>query len=85
MSKAITLFLIVALLLSSTLSYDARPIKTIPKAATSAPTTTTTIVTKSENKDDVDETCEGVRKEECLTRRTLAAHLDYIYTQDKNP
>ncbi|GKA10902.1 hypothetical protein Tco_0690335 [Tanacetum coccineum] len=49
MSKAITLILIVALLLSSTLSCDARSITTIPKAATSAPTTIT-VVTKSENK-----------------------------------
>ncbi|XP_011074337.1 phytosulfokines [Sesamum indicum] len=24
--------------------------------------------------------CEGVGKEECLMRRTLAAHIDYIYT-----
>ncbi|GJT67972.1 hypothetical protein Tco_1019452 [Tanacetum coccineum] len=62
MSKAITLILIVALLLSSTLSCDARSITTIPKAATSAPTTIT-VVTKSENKDDVDESCEGLSHE----------------------
>ncbi|XP_020580701.1 phytosulfokines-like [Phalaenopsis equestris] len=25
--------------------------------------------------------CDGVGEEECLMRRTLAAHIDYIYTQ----
>ena len=28
-------------------------------------------------------TCEGIETEECLKRRTLAAHLDYIYTGDE--
>jgi hypothetical protein len=32
-----------------------------------------------------EENCEGVGKEECLERRTLAAHLDYIYTQKHKP
>ncbi|KAI9127665.1 hypothetical protein K1719_000658 [Acacia pycnantha] len=35
---------------------------------------------------NVEESCEGnIGEEECLMRRTLAAHLDYIYTQKKNP
>ncbi|KAF3434500.1 hypothetical protein FNV43_RR21585 [Rhamnella rubrinervis] len=29
----------------------------------------------------VEESCEGVGEEECLMRRTLTAHIDYIYTQ----
>ncbi|URD71947.1 Phytosulfokine precursor protein (PSK) [Musa troglodytarum] len=29
----------------------------------------------------MDEGCRGVGVEECLMRRTLAAHTDYIYTQ----
>ncbi|KAK3030235.1 hypothetical protein RJ639_038358 [Escallonia herrerae] len=30
--------------------------------------------------------CEGVEKtEECLVRKTLEAHVDYIYTQDHPP
>ncbi|PQQ02433.1 phytosulfokines-like [Prunus yedoensis var. nudiflora] len=33
----------------------------------------------------VEESCEGVGEEECLMRRTLAAHVDYIYTQKHNP
>ncbi|KAK9066984.1 hypothetical protein SSX86_014308 [Deinandra increscens subsp. villosa] len=81
MSRAIPIFLILALLLSSTLSYAARSIVALPKTDTS----TTNLVTKSENKDDVEESCEGVGKEECLMRRILVAHLDYIYTQEKNP
>ncbi|KAJ7958285.1 Phytosulfokines 3 [Quillaja saponaria] len=33
-----------------------------------------------------DESCEGVKEpEECLMRRTLAAHVDYIYTQKHEP
>ncbi|MFS7973663.1 putative phytosulfokine [Helianthus anomalus] len=35
--------------------------------------------------DDVEESCEGLGKEECLTRRILVAHPGYIYTQEKNP
>ncbi|KAH7567552.1 hypothetical protein ACOSP7_010493 [Xanthoceras sorbifolium] len=31
------------------------------------------------------ESCDGVGKEECLMRRTLAAHVDYIYTQNHHP
>ncbi|RWR77942.1 hypothetical protein CKAN_00644700 [Cinnamomum micranthum f. kanehirae] len=35
---------------------------------------------------DVGEGCEGVGEDECLMRRTLVAHTDYIYTQKKkNP
>ncbi|XP_027362328.1 phytosulfokines 3-like [Abrus precatorius] len=34
---------------------------------------------------NVEETCQGIGKEECLMRRTLAAHTDYIYTQKQNP
>ncbi|XP_068657671.1 phytosulfokines-like [Aristolochia californica] len=30
---------------------------------------------------EVPEGCEGVGEEECLMRRTLVAHTDYIYTQ----
>ncbi|KAI4385270.1 hypothetical protein MLD38_003317 [Melastoma candidum] len=28
------------------------------------------------------EACRGINEEDCLIRRTLAAHVDYIYTQD---
>ncbi|KAK6916300.1 Phytosulfokine [Dillenia turbinata] len=34
---------------------------------------------------EVEESCEGVGEEECLMRRTLAAQIDYIYTQKNKP
>ncbi|KAL3726247.1 hypothetical protein ACJRO7_031174 [Eucalyptus globulus] len=33
----------------------------------------------------LDDSCKGVGEEECLVRRTLAAHIDYIYTQKHHP
>jgi len=33
----------------------------------------------------VEDSCQGVGEEECLMRRTLAAHVDYIYTQNHKP
>ncbi|KAI4330234.1 hypothetical protein MLD38_028534 [Melastoma candidum] len=27
--------------------------------------------------------CEGITEEDCMIRRTLAAHVDYIYTQSQ--
>ncbi|KAE8687701.1 Phytosulfokine [Hibiscus syriacus] len=42
-----------------------------------------------EEKDDkvqeLEDSCEGIVEEECLMRKTLAAHIDYIYTQKTNP
>ncbi|KAL4319298.1 hypothetical protein GQ457_18G015750 [Hibiscus cannabinus] len=41
---------------------------------------------KTQHPDDISEENEGiVEEEECLMRRTLAAHLDYIYTQKTKP
>lgn len=33
------------------------------------------------NVEDGEVSCEGLEEQECLMRRTLAAHVDYIYTQ----
>ncbi|OVA09418.1 Phytosulfokine [Macleaya cordata] len=38
-----------------------------------------------ENTEELNESCDGVGEEECLMRRTLAAHIDYIYTQKAKP
>ncbi|GMH13646.1 hypothetical protein Nepgr_015487 [Nepenthes gracilis] len=73
MSKLITLFALLLILLSFTLSYAARrehdqlknQFENIEKESIKA----------------ADEICEGLEKEECLMKRTLAAHVDYIYTQ----
>ncbi|KAM7507228.1 hypothetical protein LguiA_017681 [Lonicera macranthoides] len=72
MSKATTLF-ILAILLCFTLSCTSRPDPFTPE--------------KTQYKGDevVDEKCEGVGEEECLMRRTLVAHVDYIYTQKQKP
>ncbi|KAK9064905.1 hypothetical protein SSX86_016287 [Deinandra increscens subsp. villosa] len=70
MTRATIFFLTLSLLISATLP-----------SARQEPTTTTT----PSNDVDVEECCEGVGEEECLMRRTLVAHLDYIYTQKKNP
>ncbi|KAK9053284.1 hypothetical protein SSX86_029917 [Deinandra increscens subsp. villosa] len=72
MSRATTLFLILSLVLLSPVISSARP----------EPATTTTPSKGVE----VEEGCEGdIGEEDCLMRRTLVAHLDYIYTQKKNP
>ncbi|KAE8708436.1 Phytosulfokine [Hibiscus syriacus] len=36
---------------------------------------------------EVDDICRGIKEEEeeCFMRTTLAAHVDYIYTQKTNP
>ncbi|ERN18561.1 hypothetical protein AMTRI_Chr12g272540 [Amborella trichopoda] len=34
--------------------------------------------------EEIDESCENLNEEECLMRRTLVAHTDYIYTQKHN-
>lgn len=31
---------------------------------------------------DAEENCDGIGEDECLLRRTLEAHTDYIYTQN---
>ncbi|KAL7207993.1 hypothetical protein ACSBR1_029864 [Camellia fascicularis] len=79
MTKLTTL-LMVALLLSPMLTKaTARP----------RPSTVKTQLRDGEAEliDEIDneESCEGVNKEECLIKRTLVAHIDYIYTQKPPP
>ncbi|GLT75364.1 hypothetical protein SLA2020_470950 [Shorea laevis] len=75
MAKPVIL-LMVALLLCSTLIYAARP---EPAFSDDSPA-------KTHHEDDqaVEESCEEVGEEECLVRRSLAVHLDYVYTQKHN-
>ncbi|XP_010526701.1 PREDICTED: phytosulfokines 2-like [Tarenaya hassleriana] len=71
--------LTLALLVCSALMCAARPEPAL--------TATTSLVNKLQlektgaNADDVAEESCGGEDEDCLIRRTLAAHLDYIYTQ----
>ncbi|CAF2151583.1 hypothetical protein IGI04_002594 [Brassica rapa subsp. trilocularis] len=76
MAKCTTIF-IMALLLCSTLTYAARLIPTTTTASSSEDS-----VKGTEGDNTEDEICKGVGEEECLIRRTLVAHTDYIYTQN---
>ncbi|XVF64213.1 hypothetical protein PTKIN_Ptkin09bG0150100 [Pterospermum kingtungense] len=76
MAKLCTL-LIAALLVNFVLSYAARPQPALPLIQHEE--------IEGEKLVDIDENCEGVGKENCLMRRTLAAHVDYIYTQNHKP
>ncbi|CAK7339723.1 unnamed protein product [Dovyalis caffra] len=79
--KVTTLFLL-ALFLCSTLTYAARPKPGFPSGslAKNQPK-----VVEADHAEVMEESCEGIGEEECLMRRTLAAHTDYIYTQKHKP
>ncbi|KAK1275733.1 Phytosulfokines 3 [Acorus gramineus] len=73
MSKNTALFAIALLLLVS--------LTTGTRAGPSIPQRTQQVEAEEASvKEDV---CEGVGEDECLMRRTLVAHTDYIYTQGK--
>ena len=82
MSKASASFFFVILLLCFALSYAARPHPLFHEATLNNIQNQDVVETKQVRKE---ESCKGVKEEECLERRTLAAHLDYIYTQNQNP
>ncbi|KAF9687477.1 hypothetical protein SADUNF_Sadunf02G0097600 [Salix dunnii] len=67
--------LTVALLLSFALTYAARPLQVLSDDSLDVMAEEAAVV----------ESCEGPGEEECLMRRTLAAHVDYIYTQKHKP
>ncbi|CAK9137674.1 unnamed protein product [Ilex paraguariensis] len=76
MSKLSTLFM-VALLLFFTLPCAGLPEPFLVKTQLEDGT--------AENIEVGESSCEGEEEEECLMRRTLAAHVDYIYTQKRKP
>ncbi|KAK3416566.1 hypothetical protein EUGRSUZ_H02324 [Eucalyptus grandis] len=83
MAKITTLFLTSLLLLCAILSCFARP---EPVFLDVTPVQTQRAGVETERDVDLmDESCKGVGEEECLLRRTLAAHIDYIYTQKHHP
>ncbi|KAG5254071.1 phytosulfokine [Salix suchowensis] len=69
--RIITVCVIAVLLLSFTVTYASRPEPPFDD------------VTPMDNL--YWEICEGAGEEECLTRRTLTAQIDYIYTQKQKP
>ncbi|KAM0032350.1 putative phytosulfokine [Helianthus debilis subsp. tardiflorus] len=76
MSRTI-LFLLLALFSMS--SSEARLVPALSEAVTS------TISSATQKGTVVEDSCNGIATDECLERRTLVAHLDYIYTNDKKP
>ncbi|WOL15405.1 phytosulfokines 3 [Canna indica] len=73
MSKRTILVFILLLLLFAPSAHEGRPILLNQE------------VEMKEKKESNVEACEGaVGKDECLARRTLAAHTDYIYTQEEH-
>ncbi|KAJ4838946.1 hypothetical protein Tsubulata_024945 [Turnera subulata] len=69
MAKLATLC-IIALFLSFVLAYAARPLPSFHGDSLEL------------EDEGAEASCDGVGEEECLTRRTLVAHVDYIYTQE---
>ncbi|KAK3413996.1 hypothetical protein EUGRSUZ_I02494 [Eucalyptus grandis] len=80
-SKAVISFFLLTLLLFSDVSRAARPAPVGADLARTRPEGVDGEVEKVE----VERGCEGIGEEECLMRRTLEAHLDYIYTQKQKP
>ncbi|XP_044511721.1 putative phytosulfokines 4 [Mangifera indica] len=73
--KVGTLFMVLLLVLFSTLIHAARPEPAFPNHSP----------TKTQLVDVAGDDCQGGSDEECLMRRTLVAHTDYIYTQKQHP
>ncbi|KAK4752167.1 hypothetical protein SAY87_020965 [Trapa incisa] len=72
------LVMVLALFILSTFSRAARPNPVLPL---SSPSESNQKAIESEEI-EVEVNCETTgEEEECLMRRTLAAHIDYIYTQ----
>ncbi|KAE8704847.1 Phytosulfokines 3 [Hibiscus syriacus] len=80
MAKVATFF-ILTLLLVSTVSFAARFGPALPNQSQAEGLAVET----EQSSDAVEDSCDGVGEEECLMRRTLAAHVDYIYTQKHKP
>ncbi|XP_030924056.1 phytosulfokines 3-like [Quercus lobata] len=79
-----TLFMLSLVLCSTTLTYAARP---DPKSNIDETTSQNEVAAARNSLEALIESCHihGLSKDECLERRTLAAHLDYIYTQKDKP
>ncbi|XWS68151.1 hypothetical protein CRYUN_Cryun04dG0066700 [Craigia yunnanensis] len=87
MCSKVSAFCMIVFLLFFTLSCVAAA---RPEPAAALPYATTPIKTQhldsEAEKVQVEDSCEGIEEEEeCLIRRTLAAHVDYIYTQKTKP
>ncbi|KAJ8768942.1 hypothetical protein K2173_023937 [Erythroxylum novogranatense] len=80
--KIRTYCLMAFVLFSITVTYAIRPVPAFSGA------TLTEIEYGHEEKEEqvqVEESCVGAGEDECLLRRSLAAHLDYVYTEKHHP
>ncbi|KAK7367641.1 hypothetical protein VNO80_09656 [Phaseolus coccineus] len=68
--RKITALFFMALFLSCMITHAARPKSSFRKGGKINPDLLT------------EDSCDDLEDDECLKRRTLAANLDYIYTQD---
>ncbi|CAD5182184.1 unnamed protein product [Musa acuminata subsp. malaccensis] len=75
MAKCVTFF-VIAVLLSFSLGRAARHEPVDPRN-----TQQEVLGAEADGFERVDEGCGAANEEECLMRRTLVAHTDYIYTQ----
>ncbi|KAK9941781.1 hypothetical protein M0R45_007475 [Rubus argutus] len=82
--KLTTLCVVAALLLFLSLTSTAREMPSSPDVSTMK-AQHQGLKDAEVEKVMAEESCEGVGEEECLMRRTLAAHIDYIYTQKTKP
>ncbi|MQM04577.1 hypothetical protein Taro_037377 [Colocasia esculenta] len=73
-SSRLTLF-VLGILLFAFLTQATRPVPADPQATTQPP-----LVAAEEQTEAAVESCGD---DDCMMRRTLEAHLDYIYTQEK--
>ncbi|KAL5759285.1 hypothetical protein ACOSQ2_018123 [Xanthoceras sorbifolium] len=84
MSKILTFFFFLALLVFSTTKARPLPAKTWQPSNPHMPFPSNPIGSSSEESSMDDDGCRGLASEECLMRRSMVAHTDYIYTQDVN-
>ncbi|XP_050366161.1 phytosulfokines 3-like [Argentina anserina] len=87
MARFTTLFTIAAmlLLLSSELTSAVRPEPAFTNTVLKTTRYQNVGGDQNINLEDGEVSCEGVNEEECMMRRTLVAHVDYIYTQKHKP
>ncbi|KAB2050897.1 hypothetical protein ERO13_A12G018600v2 [Gossypium hirsutum] len=87
MSCKVSAFCMILFLLFFTLSSAAAAARPLQHPNPNTPIQTQNPDTETKRGDVDDDICRGIKEEgeECLMRRTLAAHVDYIYTQKANP
>ncbi|TYG39512.1 hypothetical protein ES288_D12G021000v1 [Gossypium darwinii] len=88
MSCKVCAFCMILFLLFFTLSSAAAASRPLQHPNPSTPIRTQNSDTETKRGEVDDDICRGIKEEEeeeCLMRRTLAAHVDYIYTQKANP